>query len=313
MASYLIPYVDPRKIEGHEDPMFEEFTYGDSGRRGKILEEKVKVGDYLFFHTSRRGKRVITAYYVVEKVMPTNKAKEDPLIISKYKNPHLHYEGTYNNDTIVFGNPIYSRVLKRPLILNREILSKLKKPLRLNPKQTELAAISSALRNWKKLDDEDVKFLLKCIEENDKQNILKDRFLATYEIEQLDEEDIEKFVSDNPRILGDNMKFFKRQYVLKSGKRVDLLLKVKDKNDLVVVEIKKGAIGKEAYKQVKEYIKEVREKFKCNVRGILICRDILPAFEDFFINRIERGEINIYLYGWKFNLRPLLSDVEKWF
>jgi len=36
----------------------------------------------------------------------------------------------------------------------------------------------------------------------------------------------------------------------KSGKRVDLLFK--DKNDLVV-EVKKGAIGKEVYKQIERY------------------------------------------------------------
>ena len=303
MASYLIPYVDPRKIEGHEDPMLEEFTYGNIEGRGKILREKVKKGDYLFFHTSRKGKRVITAYYVVEKVMDTEDAKRDRLIISKYKNPHLHREELYNNDTIVFGNPIYSRVLKRPFVLTPGILSKLSNPPRLNPDQTELAAISSALRNWKELTDKDVQFLLSQIEKNEEQSILKDTFLSTYEIEQLDEEDIEKFVAMSPAILGSNIKFFKRQYILKSGKRVDLLLK--DEKGLIVVEIKKGPIGKEAYKQVKEYLREIREEFNCSARDIIICEDILPAFEDFFIKEIEKRKIDVYLYAWKFNLRPL--------
>jgi len=302
MVCYLIPYVDPRKIEGHEDPKLEEFTYGDIKKRGKILREKVKKGDFLFFHTSRKGKRVITAYYVVEKIMATEDAKKDPLIISKYKNPHLLREKLYDNDTIVFGNPIYSRVLRRPLILNREILSKLSNPPKLNPNQTELAAISSALRSWKELTDKDVRFLLSQVEKNEEQSILKDSFLSTYEIEQFDEEDIEKFVAMNPRKLGDNIRFFRRQYVLKSGKRVDLLLK--DEKGMIVVEIKKGAIGKEAYKQVKNYLKEVIKEFDCDVRGVIICGDILPAFEDFFIKEIENGEIDVYLYAWKFNLRP---------
>jgi hypothetical protein len=305
MASYLIPYVDPRQL-GEEDPMFKEFTYGEAKRRGKILREKVKKGDFLFFHTSRKGKRVITAYYVVEKVMATEDAKRDKLIKYKYENPHLYHEKLYKNDTIVFGNPIYSRVLKRPLILTTKILNKLSKPPKLNPNQKEqLAAITSALRNWKELTDKDVNFLFSEIEKNEEQSVLKDTFLSTSEVEQLDEADIEKFVATKPSILGSDIKFYKKQYNLKSGKRVDLLLE--DKRGLIVVEIKKGRIGKEAYKQVKTYLEEIRKEFKRSARGIIICEDILPAFEEFFIKKIEKGEIEVYLYGWKYDLKPLFS------
>ncbi len=51
MTSYLIPYIDPRKIDGHEDPMLDEYTYGDVGERGKKLLEKVKKGDFLSKYT----------------------------------------------------------------------------------------------------------------------------------------------------------------------------------------------------------------------------------------------------------------------
>ena len=305
MKGYLIPYVDPRQL-GEEDPMFKEFTYGEAKRRGKILREKVKKGDFLFFHTSRKGKRIITAYYVVEKVMATEDAKRDKLIKYKYENPHLYHEKLYNNDTIVFGNPIYSRVLKRPLILTTKILNKLSKPPRLNPNQKEqLAAITSALRNWKELTDKDVNFLLSEIKKNEEQNVLRDTFLSTSEVEQLDEKEIEKFVATNPTILGSDIKFYKKQYNLKSGKRVDLLLE--DKRGLIVVEVKKGRIGKEAYKQVKTYLEEIRKESKRSARGIIICEDILPAFEDFFMDKIENGEIEVYLYGWKYDLKPLFS------
>ena len=311
MVNYLIPYIDPRKVikhELHEDPMLEEFTYGDVEKRGRILQDKVKKGDFLFFHTSRKGKRVITAYYRVEKIMATDDAKADKFIISKYRNPHLYREELYENDTLVFGNPIYSRILKRPLVLNHDILSKLSNPPRLNPNQAELAAISSALRNWKKLNDNDVKFLLSEIEKKEEEGILKYTFLSSNEVEQLDEVDIENFVATNPNTLGNKIEFFKRQYVLKSGKRVDLLLK--DENNLIVVEIKKESIGKDTFKQIKKYLKEVKEEFNCKVRGIIICGDILPIFEDFFIKKVEKDEIDIYLYAWKFNLRPLQLGVE---
>lgn len=305
MTSYLIPYVDPRKIEGHQNPMLEKFTYGDVGGRGKILRKKVKKGDYLFFHTSQRREACYHCLLCGRESMATEDAKKDKNIVSRYRNPHLTREKLRDNDTIVFGNPIYSRVLRKPLILNKEILSKLSNPPKLNPNQTELAAISSALRNWKKLTEKDVEYLLKLIRENEEQSILKDTFLSIHEIEQLDEEDIEKFIAKNPYVLGSKLKLYKRQYVLKSGKRIDLLLK--DKEGLIVVEVKKDAVGKEAYKQVKGYLKEVKEEFKCKkVKGIIVCGDILPAFEDFYVKEIEKGKINIYLYAWKFVLKPFL-------
>lgn len=304
MTSYLLPYVDPRKIGGHEDPMLEEFTYGDAGRRGKKLREKVKKGDFLFFHTSRRGKRVITAYYVVERVMPTEMAKADELITSKYRNPHLHRKEPYDeNDTIVFGDPIRSRVLKRPFVLTPEALSKLSKPPKLNQSLGELAAIAIALKQWKQLSEKDVELLLSEIRKNEEQGFLHDTWLSTQEIEELDEADIEQFVWAKPHVLGNDVKVLRRQYTLKSGKRVDLLLE--DKNGLIVVEIKKGAIGRDALKQIKGYLREVKEELGREVRGVIICGEVLPAFEDSYMRKIESGEVEVYLYSWMFGLRSL--------
>lgn len=293
MSNYLIPYVDPRKIEGHEDPVLKEFTYGDDKKRGKILLDKVKKGDFLFFHTNRKGKHAITAYYFVEKVMLTEDAKKDELIILKYRNPHLYHEGS-NNDTIVFGNPIYSKILRHPLVVNEATQNKLSR----KPKSID--------RPWIKLNNEDVKFLLNEIDKYEKQSFLKDTFLSSNEVEQLQEEDIERFIESNPKLFDKSLNAHKRQYVLKSGDRVDLLLK--DKERLVVVEIKKGAIGREAFKQIKRYLKEVKSEFRCKVSGVIICSDILPAFEDFFVKKAEEENIEIYLYSWKFNLRTLQSQ-----
>ena len=295
MVNYLIPYVDPRKIGGHEDPVLEEFTYGDTKDRGRWLREKVGRGDFLFFHTNRKSAQILTAYYFVEKVMPTEDAKKDKFIISKYKNPHLHKENLESNDTVVFGNPIYSKILRHPLTIDKPILNKLSR----KPK--------SISRPWVKLSNEDVKFLFGEINKYEKESFLKDTFLSSTEVEQLVEEDIESFIESNPKALDKNLMALHRQYVLKTGERIDLLLK--DKEDLVVVEIKKGSIGRDAYKQIKRYLNEVKNEFKCKVRGIIICSDILPAFEDFFMKKIEKGEVKVYLYSWKFNLRLLQFGV----
>jgi len=51
LANYLISYTDPKRNGGHEDPLFNEYTYGDVGINGEKLQSNVKKGDYLFFHT----------------------------------------------------------------------------------------------------------------------------------------------------------------------------------------------------------------------------------------------------------------------
>ena len=301
MTSYLMPYVDPRKLGGHEDPLFPEFTYGDVKIRGKILLNKVKKGDYLFFHTSRKGKRIITAYYFVEFSKQVKEIKKDKLIMSKYTNPHLLGDGKHDYNVVSFGNPIYSKILRKPLTLTPKIIEGLSRKPRINPNQTELAGISSALRNWTILNDSDVKNLLMLINESEKESFLKDTYLSSDEIEQLQEEDIEEYIWNNPKIIDKNLNKYKRQYVLESGNRLDLLLK--DRNEMVVVEIKLDNIGKEVYNQINGYIKELRNEFHKKVKGVIVCRDILPAFEDFYLKKIEKDKIKVYFYSWKFNLR----------
>jgi hypothetical protein len=80
LASYLIPYIDPKKNDGEEDPLFSEYTYGDKGSRGDTLKNKVAKGDYLFFHTSVRNKLCITAFYQVEEVMDIVSTRMDNII-----------------------------------------------------------------------------------------------------------------------------------------------------------------------------------------------------------------------------------------
>ena len=302
MTSYLIGYIDARRNEGHEDPYLTEYTYGDVNVNGKKLRENVNQGDFLFFHRKMRKKRYITALYEMEKVLPVSEAQQDELIMLKYKNPHLSNENLEENETIVFGNPIASYVLEVPLEITKGLLNKLSRKPNFNEEQTDLAGITSALRSWKELNDEDVTFLRRKVEEAQLISILKDTYLSTEEIVQVNEANIEKFIIANPKELGNGLTYWKHQYVLKNGKRLDVLLRDEEKDEWVVVEIKKGAIGKDVLSQIKGYIKEINEEFNSKkVRGIIVCDGILPIYEEDY-NRLE-DYIEVYFYSWKFNLR----------
>lgn len=82
----LIPY---KYLRHHNDPKFDEFTYGDSGGRARKLKKDLRKGDYVFFHASTGGKKCITAYYVVDRVLDTVEACKNDDIVRKYKNPHI--------------------------------------------------------------------------------------------------------------------------------------------------------------------------------------------------------------------------------
>lgn len=294
MTNYLIPY---KRLKGHEDPLLREYTYGHDKNRGKMLYERVKEGDYLFFHTHRKGKDVLTAYYVVEQVLPTEEAQKDDLITRKFKNPHLSHE-PFKWDTLVFGNPIYSKVLEHPVDIDKETLAGLSS----NPK--------SIVRPWVKLNNDDIRLLLQLIETREKQGFLKETFLSSSEVEQLQELDIESFIHNNATKLGE-YKAFKRQYELKSGNRIDLILK--GSHGLLIVEVKKGAIGPEALNQLKGYIQELKDdrelkgEVKLGVKGVIVCADILPYFEDYYRKQIENRRVEVYTYGWRFNLNKYVT------
>lgn len=307
MASYLIGYVAPKENNDHEDPLLSEYTYGDLKENGRKLKNYVNKGDFLFFHRSMRGKRFITAYYIVEKVMSTLDAQNDALIRLKFKNPHLFFENVTTEDTLVFGNPLTSNVLDKPFELTKEILNELSRRPNFNPNQTELAAISSALRTWKELNHTDVQYLLGMIKESEAKSYLSDTYLSSEEIKQIEEADIEKFLTYNPQVFDEGLKLYKQQLILGDNSRLDLLLINEQTNELIVVEIKKGSLGKDVYKQIRNYIKEVKKKFgNEQVRGIIVGSDILPAYEDFYLEKMNEGKISVFLYGWKFSVRDYL-------
>ncbi|MDQ1146592.1 hypothetical protein QE429_003419 [Bacillus sp. SORGH_AS 510] len=303
MASYLIGYVDPEKNNGHEDPMLKEFTYGDLKINGEKLLGLNK-GDYLFFHKTIYDKRYITAYYFVEEVHLVKEIIDDPLFRDKYNNHHLlkNRNQLENNECVVFGNPIRSKVLDVPLELNEHLLKQLSRPSNLNPNQTPLAALSSALRTWKVLNDNDIKLFLDLIRDNEKSGRLSNKLLSTEEVFQVLERDIEKFIASNPEILGKGLKLLKQQYIFFDDSRLDLLLLNPMNDDVVVVEIKKDKIGREVKQQIKHYMKLCRDELGyTNIKGLIVCPGILPYFEE-EMAAAKKENIFVKTFGWKLDV-----------
>jgi len=297
----LIPYVH---LYNHPDPLFEEFTYGDGGTRARKLKKDLKKGDYVFFHTSINGKKYITAYYVVERVLDTVEAAKDRNITSKYKNPHLKdlKSGKIppNEDNVIlFGDPITSRILKRPLLFNKSLAETLSLGIKFPKEKTETQTIGSATRAWRRLKDTDVKILLDAIDLSE--NKVKDvnTILSTDEVTEIIEKDIEDFIEKNPKLIGSSLIFKGRQLDTPVG-RIDLLFEDSYGN-VTIVELKLNKIGREAIRQIRRYMDWVKKQTKKDVYGVIVCKGIMPAF----INDFKKlSDIKIYFYGWQFIIRP---------
>jgi len=109
----LIPWA---RLRDHEDPVEVEFTYGNVGRKGKKLRRDLAKGDYVFFHGMVYGRKCISSYYVVDRVLPVRQAVSDPNIMAKYRNPHLGEVANWRpvrDEVVLFGDPILSRKLAR--------------------------------------------------------------------------------------------------------------------------------------------------------------------------------------------------------
>ncbi|SIS64837.1 endonuclease NucS domain-containing protein [Salimicrobium flavidum] len=290
--NYLIGYKDPEKNGGHEDPVLREFTYG---HRKKL--KQVKPGDYLFFHTMIYNKRYITAYYYVQEVTLVKDAVKDALITQKFTNHHLYDAFSEEEERIAFGNPIRSRVLEKPLEVTKELLESLENKCNINEQMTLQAAMSASLRIWKTLGKEDITLLLERIEEEEREGTLG-RKLRTEEVVQVLERDIEEYISEHPEELEQGMKVLRRQYIFRNQRRLDLLMKDKD-GELVVVEVKKGRIGRDAKQQIHHYMKQVKKEWDvAHVRGIIICAGVLPYFEEELV-KAQKDGVFVKRYGWR--------------
>ena len=130
-----------------------------------------------------------------------------------------------------------------------------------------------------------------------------DVILSTDEVLEIREIDLENYLVNNPQLLGDNVKLIGRQRDVPSG-RTDIIYEADD--EIIVVELKLNEIGKSAINQIRGYIRDLRKEYKGkNVRGIILCKDVMPIFTEEFT---KLKNIEIYLYGWKLHVYPIESE-----
>jgi len=298
MVHLLIPYVP---ILDHPDPLFDEFTYGDVSSRATKLKEDLSTGDFAFFHTTSRGRHYVTAYYVVDRVIDSEVVSGDRLLRQKYHNPHIKATGISKRrreDVILFGDPITSRKLAHPLPFGRKLADKLSLGIMFPGNRSELASIGWATRAWRELTDKDVSILLEEIEKHESAVLKHELLFSTDEIQEFREADLEEIIVRSPSLLGEGLTLVSRQYDIPSVGRVDLLFLDNEQN-YVIVELKLGAIGRNAASQISRYIHEVRLSEKKGVRGIIVCKEVLPAFHELYG---KMTDVKVFYYGWKASL-----------
>lgn len=295
----LIPYV---KLPNHNDPLFQEFTYGNSEREGRKLRT-LQRGDHIFFHTTIQGNKCITAYYTVDRVMDTKDVVNDPDLVNKFRNPHIARFQEYkrlpwHDDVMVFGDPITSRVLAKPLLFDRRLAAQLSLDIPFPKGGLESRAIGSATRSWRQLTDKDLRILRKAIQLCEEPLSLEN-ILTTEEVSQVLETDIEGLLAKNPKLLGHTEASVKRQVETDEG-RIDLLLETKS-GQVIVVEVKLHRIGRDAVKQLRNYMRWVRKgRRKQSVSGVIVCEGVLPAFAK---ELAKRKDIKVMCYGWHLKLQ----------
>jgi len=296
----LVPYVH---LFDHPDPLFEEFTYGDSGARAKKLKNDLEREDYVFFHTSIGGKKYITAYYVVDRILDTGETIKDRNIVAKYKNPHisefLSGKRTDEDDVVLFGDPITSRILKKTLLFDKILVEKLSLNIKFPKGKTETQTIGSATRAWRELTNKDVEVLLEAIQSLEKEGVSIETILSTDEVTEVIEKDIEKYIERNPSLIGKSLKLKRRQLDTSVG-RIDLLFEDK-KGNLIVVELKLNKIGRDAINQLRRYMNWIKKETKKDVSGIIVCKGVMPAFEE-DLNKLK--DIRIFCHGWQLKVYP---------
>jgi len=245
--------------------------------------------------------------------MDTFDAIRDPDIRAIYKNPHLKHVDLRkdDDDVLVFGSPIKSRVLQTPLAFDKTLAKKLSLGIRFPRNRSVSQAIGSATRSWRELTNRDLAVLRKEMERNERtgqqdvEGLRPDSVLSTEEVTQVLERHIEDLLAHNPRLVGKRLKVRSRQEETDTG-RMDLLMESAS-GDWTVVELKLGTIGPRAVQQLRNYIAwlksdpSVRRKRR-KVSGLIVCGGVLPAFREEFV-RLKN--IRILCYGWQLSLRPL--------
>lgn len=196
-----------KPLHNHLDPDFSEYSYGESGARARNMKKDLRLGDYVFFHTTINFERFITAYYVVDRVLDTTIACQDKAIVTKYNNPHIveHLAGKRplkrkDDDVVLFGDSIRSYELEKHLPFNKALAKRLSLNIQFNSDRSENQIITSATRAHRQLTDKDKNILIKAISaQRDQYRPLSSR--STEEVSQALEKDIEDHIANSPGMI----------------------------------------------------------------------------------------------------------------
>lgn len=240
----------------------------------------------------------------MDRVLDTSEAVKNINIISKYQNQHLkdYLQGKRRakDDIIVFGDPILSRKLKRPLLFDKNLVRKLSLSIPFKGGFTDAQCIAFSTRQWRELSENDVKILLEEIRLNESRCISPNNIFSTDEVTEIIEKDIENLLEADPKILGESLKLIKRQYATPVG-CIDMMFE-DGAGKVIVVELKLGKIGRDAVNQLRRYMNYIEKETRKRVNGILVCKGFMPAFEDELKNL---KKIKIFRYGWKLEIIPV--------
>ena len=224
--------------------------------------------------------------------------------MAKYQNPHLieylNGERREFEDAVLFGDPILSKKLPHPLPFDRYLAEKLSLGIPFYDERTENQCVGSATRQWRVLENGAVQLLLEEIKNHEQKSLSLDIVLSTDEIQEIREVDLENFIVEKNTIIDPNLEFVGRQIETATG-RIDLLFRNTNK-EFVIVELKIGNIGREAITQLRSYIHELKDETGQGVTGIVVCKGVLPTFEEEF-GKLK--DIRILRYGWRFCVQPM--------
>ena len=155
----IITYSVECAESGHVDPNFTQLVYGNSDKNGNIIVNHITPGSYIFFNARIGDKRYITAYFYVEKVLfkGTNDKEIETLSCSAKV-----------DDVIVIGSRTFSKILTIPLVLDRELIRKIKSYIaddkyfntKIASGCSELEAIKDKTLNPKLITEEEKEMLL---------------------------------------------------------------------------------------------------------------------------------------------------------
>ena len=169
---------------------------------------------------------------------------------------------------------------------------------------TENQCIGSSTRSWRELSKQDVQLLLDKIKQFKDVGVSSDIMLSTDEVMEILEADLEGFIANNKnKILGSDLILDGRQVAISPG-RIDLVYKDKT-GGYVLVELKLGSVGTGALNQLRKYMDYYKTETKQSVRGVLVCKNIMPAFKEKYQ---KLSDITVLCYGWKLNVEPLKQD-----